>query len=164
MASACSFDIVSKVEIQEVKNAIEAASKELRQRYDLKGSNSTLKFQDEKEIIASSADDYTLKAVLDILQTKLIKRGISLKSLVYQKLEKALGGTVRQKITLQQGIPVEKAKKTGKAIRDSKLKAQTQIQGEQLRVSGKSKDVLQDIIQLLRSQDFEIDLQFVNYR
>ncbi len=164
MASACSFDIVSKVEIQEVKNAIEAASKELRQRYDLKGSNSTLKFQDEKEIIASSADDYTLKAVLDILQTKLIKRGISLKSLVYQKLEKALGGTVRQKITLQQGIPVEKAKKIGKAIRDSKLKAQTQIQGEQLRVSGKSKDVLQDIIQLLRSQDFEIDLQFVNYR
>lgn len=164
MASSCSFDIVSKVEIQEVKNAIETASKELAQRYDLKGSNSTIKFQDDKEIIISSADEYKLGAVMDILQSKLLKRGISLKSLVCQKIEKALGGTARQKITLQQGIDAEKAKKVSKEIRDSKIKVQAQIQGDQLRVTGKSRDDLQAVIQLLKSKDFEIDLQFVNYR
>ncbi|MFQ5589385.1 MAG: YajQ family cyclic di-GMP-binding protein [Nitrospiria bacterium] len=164
MASSSSFDIVSKVEIQEVKNAIETASKELGQRYDLKGTNSAIKFQDDKEIILTSSDEYKLKAVMDILQSKLLKRGISLKSLVCQKVEKALGGTARQKITLQQGIDTEKAKKISKTIRDSKLKVQAQIQGEQLRVTGKSKDVLQEVMQLLKSKDFEIDLQFVNYR
>lgn len=164
MSSDSSFDIVSKVDLQEVKNAIEASAKELAQRYDLKGSKSDIKLLDEKEIVISSADDYKLKAVLDVLQSKLVKRGISLKSLVYQKIEKALGGTARQKITIQQGIDSEKAKKIGKVIRDSKLKVQTQIQGEQLRVTAKSKDALQEVIQLLRSEDLDIDLQFVNYR
>ncbi len=164
MASSCSFDVVSKVEIQEVKNAIETASKELSQRYDLKGTNSSIKFQEDQEIIISSADEYKMKAVLDILQSKLIKRGISLKSLVYQKVEQALGGTARQKITLQQGIDSEKAKKISKEIRDSKLKVQAQIQADQLRITGKSRDTLQEVIQLLKSKDFDIDLQFVNYR
>ena len=164
MASTVSFDIVSKVDIQEVKNAVETASKTLRQRFDLKGSNSGIAFEDESEIIVTSADDYTLKAVIDILQSRLVKRGISLKSLEYGKIEKALGGTVRQKLTLRQGIPGEKAKAINKTIRNSKLKVQTQIQGEQLRVSGKSKDALQAVISLLKEKDFGIDLQFVNYR
>ncbi len=164
MATSCSFDVVSKVDIQEAKNAIDAASKELSQRYDLKGSNSAIKFVDDKDIIISSADDFKLKAVLDVLQSKLVKRGISLKSLEYHKIEKALGGTARQKITLTQGIDAEKAKKISKEIRDSKIKVQAQIQGEQLRVTGKSRDDLQEVIQLLKSKDYEIDLQFVNYR
>ncbi|MFQ5598164.1 MAG: YajQ family cyclic di-GMP-binding protein [Nitrospiria bacterium] len=164
MAATCSFDIVSKVEIQEVKNAVETAGKELRQRYDLKGSKSEIRLEDEKEIVVASDDEYKLKAVLDILQSKLVKRGISLKSLEYQKIEQALGGTARQRIAIQQGIASEKAKAVSKAIRDSKLKVQAQIQGEQLRVTGKSKDALQDVMQLLKSRDFGIDLQFVNYR
>ncbi|MFQ5779517.1 MAG: YajQ family cyclic di-GMP-binding protein [Nitrospiria bacterium] len=164
MASMSSFDVVSKVDIQEVKNAIEIASKEIRQRFDLKGTNSEIRLESEKEIIVTSADEYKLKAVNDILQSKLIKRGISLKALVYEKLEKALGGTARQKITLQQGITQEKAKTIGKTIRDTKMKVQSQIQGDQLRVSGKSKDDLQEVMALLRSKDFGIDLQFENYR
>lgn len=164
MASTSSFDIVSKVEIQEVKNAIETANKELRQRYDLKGTHSEIRFEDEKEIVIASDDEYKLKAVLDILQSKLVKRGISLKSLEYKKIEQALGGTARQRITLQQGISSENAKKVSKAIRDSKLKVQSQIQGDQLRVTGKSRDALQEVIELVKSKDFGIDFQFVNYR
>ncbi len=164
MASTSSFDVVSKVDIQEVKNAIETASKELRQRFDLKGTNSEVRLEDEKGLVISSADEYKLKAVNDILQSKLHKRGISLKALVYEKLEQALGGTARQKIAIQQGLSQEKAKAVGKAIRDSKLKVQSQIQGEQLRVSGKSKDDLQEVMALLKSKDFGIDLQFENYR
>lgn len=164
MASSCSFDVVSNVEIQEVKNAIEIAAKELRQRYDLKGSKSEIKLEDDKEIIISSEDEYKLTAVNDILQSKLIKRGISLKALDYQKIEKALGGRARQHITLTQGIASDKAREISKAIRDSKLKAQAQIQGDQLRVTSKSRNILQDIIQLLKSKDFGIDLQFTNYR
>jgi len=164
MASSCSFDIVSKVEIQEVKNAVETATKELRQRYDLKGTKSEIAFEEEKELVLTSDDEFKLAAVLDILQSKLVKRGISLKALDYQKIEKALGGAARQRIILQQGISAEKAREVGKAIRDSKIKVQSQIQGDQLRVTGKSKDDLQEVIQFLRSQDFGIDLQFVNYR
>lgn len=164
MASTSSFDVVSKVDLQEVKNAIETASKELRQRFDLKGTNSEIRLENEKELVISSTDEYKLKAVNDILQSKLLKRGISLKALVYEKLEKALGGTARQKITLQQGISQEKAKAVGKTIRDSKLKVQSQIQADQLRVSGKSKDDLQEVMALLKSEDFGIDLQFENYR
>jgi len=164
MASTSSFDIVSKIDLQEVKNAVETAGKELRQRFDLKGSKSEIRFEDEKELVVSSADEFKLKAVIDILQSKIMKRGISLKSLVYEKIEKALGGSVRQKITLQQGISTEKAKDINKAIKASKLRVQTQIQGEQLRVSAKSKDALQDVMQLLRAKDFGVDLQFVNYR
>jgi len=164
MASSSSFDVVSKVDIQEVKNAVETATKELRQRFDLKGTKSEVKLEDEKILIISSSDEFKLKAVNDILQSKLHKRGISLKALVYEKIEQALGGTARQKITLQQGISQEKAKAVGKAIRDSKLKVQSQIQGEHLRVSGKSKDDLQEVMALLKSKDFGIDLQFENYR
>ncbi|HIE64956.1 MAG: YajQ family cyclic di-GMP-binding protein [Nitrospira sp.] len=164
MASTSSFDVVSKVDIQEVKNAVETTTKELRQRFDLKGTKSEVKLENEKVLIISSSDEFKLKAVNDILQSKLLKRGISLKALVYEKIEQALGGTARQKITLQQGISQEKAKAVGKAIRDSKLKVQSQIQGEHLRVSGKSKDDLQEVMALLKSKDFDIDLQFENYR
>lgn len=164
MASTSSFDVVSKIDIQEVKNAIETATKELRQRFDLKGTKSEVQLEDDKELILSSTDEYKLKAVNDILQSKLVKRGISLKALVYGKIEQALGGRARQKITLQQGISQEKAKAIGKEIRDSKLKVQSQIQGEHLRISGKSKDDLQEVMALLKSKDFGIDLQFENYR
>jgi len=164
MASACSFDIVSKIDLQEVKNAVEIAGKELRQRFDLKGSKSEICLEGDTEIIVRSADEFKLKAVIDILQSKLMKRGISLKSLVYEKMERALGGSVRQKIALQQGISADQAKAISKAIKVSKLKVQAQIQGEQLRVSGKSKDALQEVMQLLRSKDFGLDLQFTNYR
>ena len=164
MAETNSFDIVSKIDIQEVKNAVDQTTKEIRQRFDLKGTKSDIRLEEEKEIIVASDDEYKLKAVIDILQSKLVKRGVSLKALVYEKLEKALGGTVRQKITLQQGISSEKAKEVTKEIRDAKLKVQAQIQGDQVRVSGKNKDDLQSVINLLRSKDFGIDLQFVNYR
>ncbi|MBI3805505.1 MAG: YajQ family cyclic di-GMP-binding protein [Nitrospirae bacterium] len=159
-----SFDVVSKVEIQEVKNAVEQAVKEIRQRFDLKGTKSEIRLEEEKELIVTSDDDYKLKAVLDILQSKLVKRGVSLKALDYLPIERALGGTARQKINLQQGIASEKAKEITKAIRDSKLKVQAQIQGDQVRISSKSKDDLQSVMSLLRSQDFGVDLQFVNYR
>ncbi len=164
MAEGYSFDVVSKIELQEVKNAVETATKEIRQRFDLKGSQSEVSLKEEKEIIVVSSDEYKLAAVLDILQSKLVKRGVSLKALIYEKIEKALGGTVRQKITLQQGIPSEKAKEIGRAARDAKLKVQTQIQGDQIRVSGKSKDELQAAIAYFKSKDFGIDLQFINYR
>ena len=164
MAETNSFDIVSKIDIQEVKNAVDQTTKEIRQRFDLKGTKSDIRLEEEKEIIVASDDEYKLKAVLDILQSKLVKRGVSLKALVYEKLEKALGGTARQKITLQQGISSEKAKEVTKEIRDAKFKVQAQIQGDQVRVSGKNKDDLQSVINLLRSKDFGIDLQFVNYR
>lgn len=164
MADTYSFDVVSKIDMQEVKNAVEQAVKELRQRFDLKGSKSEVHIEAEKEIQLTSQDEYKLKAVIDILQSKLVKRGVPLKNIVYEKIERALGGTVRQKLTLQQGIPSEKAKEVNRTIRDSKIKVTTQIQGDQLRVSGKSKDDLQAAMTLLRSKDFGIELQFDNYR
>ncbi|MDC4205365.1 MAG: YajQ family cyclic di-GMP-binding protein [Candidatus Manganitrophus sp.] len=164
MAETSSFDVVSKIDIQEVKNAVEQTMKEVRQRFDLKGSKSEIRLEEEKELIVTSEDEYKLKAVLDVLQTKLVKRNVSLKALVYEKVEKALGGTVRQKITLQQGIPSEKAKEISKAIRDGKFKVQAQIQADQVRVQSKSKDELQSVINFLKSQDFGLDLQFLNYR
>ncbi|TAJ96492.1 MAG: YajQ family cyclic di-GMP-binding protein [Candidatus Manganitrophaceae bacterium] len=164
MAETSSFDVVSKIDIQEVKNAVEQAMKEIRQRFDLKGTQSDVRLEEEKELIVNSEDEYKLKAVLDVLQTKLVKRNVSLKGLVYEKVEKALGGSVRQKITLQQGIPSEKAKEISKAIRDGKFKVQAQIQADQVRVQSKSKDELQSVITFLKSQDFGLDLQFLNYR
>lgn len=164
MADTSSFDVVSKIDIQEVKNAVEQASKEIRQRFDLKGTKSEILLEEEKELIVTSDDEYKLKAVLEVLQTKLVKRSVSLKALVYTKVEKALGGAARQKITLQQGIPSEKAKEIGKEIRDAKFKVQAQIQGDQIRISGKSKDELQSVMNYLRSKDFGLDLQFLNYR
>ncbi|MCC6544525.1 MAG: YajQ family cyclic di-GMP-binding protein [Nitrospirae bacterium] len=165
MATDNSFDIVSKIEMQEVKNAIDQAMKEVAQRFDFKGSKSDVKLEEKNnEIIVSSDDEYKLKSLIDILQAKLVKRGISLKALTYGKIETALGSTVRQNIKLQQGIPSDKAKEIVKAIKETKLKVQSQIQGDQLRVSGKNRDDLQSVIKLLRESDFGIDMQFINYR
>ena len=165
MAADNSFDVVSKVEIQEVRNAIDQAIKEVRARFDLKDSNSEIKLEDQDKVIQlASADEYKLEAVKEILSQKLVKRGVSLKSLKYEKLEPAMGKSVRQKITLQQGIASEKAKEIVKLIKDSKKKVQASIQGETVRISGKDRDTLQDAIALLRGHDFGIDLQFTNYR
>jgi len=165
MASENSFDIVSKIEMQEIKNAIEQAMKEVAQRFDFKGSKSEIKLEEKNnEILVSSDDEYKLKSLLDILQSKLVKRGISLKALTYEKIESALGGTVKQNIKLQQGIPSEKAKEVVKVIKETRLKVQSQIQGDQVRVTGKNRDDLQEIIKLLRERDFGIDMQFENYR
>ena len=165
MATENSFDIVSKIDLQEVKNAMEQALKEVGQRFDFKGSKSEIRLDETaKEISVTSDDDYKLKSLIDILQTKLIKRGISPKALTYGKVEAGLGGTAKQKITLQQGIPSDKAKEIVKAIKDMKLKIQTQIQGDQLRVTGKNRDDLQSVIKALRETDFGIDMQFTNYR
>lgn len=165
MAADNSFDVVSKVEIQEVRNAIDQALKEVRARFDLKDSNSEIKLEDQDKVIQlASADEYKLEAVKEILSQKLVKRGVSLKSLKYEKLEPAMNKSVRQKITLQQGIPSEKAKEIVKLIKDSKKKVQASIQGETVRISGKDRDTLQDAIALLRGHDFGLDLQFTNYR
>jgi uncharacterized protein YajQ (UPF0234 family) len=163
MATQNSFDIVSTLDLQEVKNAIEQAMKEISQRFDFKGSKSTITLE-QKDIVVLSDDEYKLKSVIDILQSKLVKRGISLKALTYQKVEQALGGTVRQKISLQEGIPQEKAKEIVKEIKGTKIKVQAQIQGDQLRVIGKNKDDLQEVIKFLKGKDFGIDMQFTNYR
>ena len=165
MASDSSFDIVSKIDLQEVKNALDQATKEVSQRFDFKGSQSTLTLDEkEKTITLASDDDYRLKSLNDILQNRLIKRGISPKALTYGKVDQALGGTVRQKITLQQGIPSEKAKEIVKEIKNTKLKVQAQIQADQVRVTGKDKDDLQTVIRLMKAIDFGIDMQFTNYR
>ena len=164
MAAENSFDIVSNVEIPEVQNAIQQALKEITQRYDLKGSHSTVEFDGKAELTLTSADDYKLKAVTDILQGKLAKRNVSLKAFEYGKVEPAAGSTVRQKVKMQQGIPIEKAKEIVKLIKDSKLKVQASINAEIVRVTGKDRDSLQEVIALLRKHDFGLDLQFTNYR
>lgn len=159
-----SFDIVSKSELQEVNNAISQAMKEIVTRFDLKDSKSLVEFDGKETITLHSADEYKLKAVNDVLQAKLVKRGISLKSLTYGALEPAASATVRQKATLQQGVPVEKAKEIVKFIKESKHKVQASIQGDLVRVSGKDRDTLQGVIAAVRQKDFGIDLQFVNFR
>ena len=164
MAAENSFDIVSKVDVQEVSNAIQQALKEITQRFDLKDSHSSINLEGKDAILLASADEYKLKAVTDVLQTKLVKRNVPLKALSYGTIEPAAGATVRQKITMQQGIPTEKAREIVKVIKDSKKKVQALIQGDLVRVSGKDRDTLQEIIALLRNKDFGIDMQFVNYR
>jgi cyclic-di-GMP-binding protein len=165
MAQDNSFDIVSKVDMQEVRNAIDQALKEIRQRFDLKDSHSEVKLAEgDKEIQLASANEYKLEAVKDILSQKLVKRGISLKNLTYGKVEPAAGQSVRQKVDLQQGIPIEKAKEIVKLIKDAKKKAQASIQGDTVRVSSKDRDELQSIIAMLRAKDMGVDLQFTNYR
>ncbi len=159
-----SFDIVSKVDLQEVSNAIQNALKEIHTRFDLKDSKSELQLEGKDAIVLSSLDEYKLKAVNDILQGKLVKRGVPLKALTYGAVEPAAGSTVRQKITMQQGIPTEQAKEIVRVIKDSKKKVQASIQGDSVRVSGKDRDTLQEIIALLRGRDFGIDMQFTNYR
>ena len=157
------FDIVSEVNLPEVANAVAQAQKETAQRYDLKGSAAGIE-QKDKELTLTANDDFGLKAVTDILQTKLAKRGVSLKALEYGTIEPASKGTVRQVVTIRQGIESEKAREIVKAVKDSKLKVQVAIQGEQLRVSGKKKDDLQEVIALVRGTDFGIPLQFTNFR
>ena len=164
MASDNSFDVVSKVELQEVKNAIDQASKEVHARFDLKNSKSKIELEKEEAIQLASADEYSLKAVIEILSQKLVKRGISLKNLEYEKIEQAAGQSVRQKIKLKQGIASENAKKIVAAIKDSKLKAQASIQGETVRVVSKDRDVLQQIMGILRGGDFGVEVQFTNFR
>ena len=164
MASDSSFDIVSKVELQEVKNAIDQAAKEVGSRFDLKDSKSKIDLEGTETIQLSSSDEYKLKAVIEILSQKLVKRGVSLKNLEYEKIEPAAGQSVRQKIKLLQGIPSEKAKIIVAAIKDSKKKAQASIQGDTVRVVSKDKDTLQDIMSMLRAKDVGVELQFTNFR
>src|SRR5258707_2965636 len=164
MAAENSFDIVSKVDLQEVSNAIQNALKEIHTRFDLKDSKSDIQLEGKEALVLSSADEYKLKAVTDILQSKLVKRGVPIKALSYGTVEPAAGSSVRQKITMQQGIPIEKAREIVKVVKDSKKKVQASIQGDTIRVSGKDRDSLQEIIALLRGHDFGIDMQFTNYR
>ncbi len=159
-----SFDIVSKVELQEVTNAVQQALKEIHTRYDLKDSKSDIQIEGKDALVLTSADEFKLKAVNDVLQSKLVKRSVPLKALNYGNVEPAAGSTVRQRITMQQGIPIEKARDIVKLIKNSKKKVQAAIQGDLVRVSGKDRDTLQEIIAMLRQQDFGIDMQFTNYR
>lgn len=163
MAKENSFDIVSKTDYAEVTNAINQTAKEVSQRFDFKGSKAAVELAD-KDLILSAEDETRLRNMNDILQSKMIKRGISLKALDYQKIEPAAGGTVRQTVKIQQGIPTDKAKEIVKFIKDSKLKVQVSIQGETVRVSGKDRDTLQDVIAKLKAKDFGIDMKFDNYR
>ena len=164
MAQDNSFDIVSKVDIQEVRNAIDQAMKEIRQRFDLKDSHSDIKLEGSDAIQMSSASEYKLEAVKEILGQKLVKRGVSLKNLTYDKIEQAAGQSVRQKINLQQGIPAEKAKEIVRIVKDSNKKVQASIQGDTVRISGKDRDDLQAIIATLRGRDLGVELTFTNYR
>ncbi len=158
------FDIVSKIDLQEVSNAIQQAMKEIHQRFDLKDSKSNIELEGKDAIILHSADEYKLKAINDVFQQKLVKRGVPLKGLTYGAIEPAAGSTSKQKITMQQGIPIEKAREIVKLIKNSKKKAQASIQGDLVRVSSKDRDTLQEIIAMVRQQDFGIDMQFTNYR
>jgi cyclic-di-GMP-binding protein len=157
------FDIVSKIDMQEVSNAIQQALKEIHTRFDLKDSKSNIEL-DKDGLVLHSADEYKLKAVNDVLQQKLVKRQVPLKGLTYQPVEPASGGTVKRRITMQQGIPIEKAREIVKTIKDAKKKAQASIQGDLVRVSSKDRDTLQEIMATLRQKDFGIDMQFTNYR
>ena len=159
-----SFDIVSKVDLQEVHNAMQNTLKEVHQRFDLKGAKADIQMEGKDAIILTAIDEYKLKAVNDVFQQKLVKRNVPLKALTYAVIEPAAGGTARQKITMQQGIPVEKAREIVKVIKDSKKKVQASIQGDTVRVSGKDRDTLQEIIALVKGRDFGIDMQFTNYR
>jgi hypothetical protein len=158
-----SFDVVSSVDMQEVKNAIAQAMKEITTRFDLKGTGSDVALAGE-EIVLASSDEYKLKAVRDVLETRLVKRNVPLKALSFGTVEKALGGTARQKVALQKGIPSEKAREIVKLIKGAKIKVQAAIQGDQVRVSGKNKDDLQSVMHLLKQTDLGIDMQFTNYR
>lgn len=159
------FDVVSKIELPEVSNAVQQALKEIQQRYDLKNSHSSIELREkENKILLHSQDEFKLKAVTELLEGKLVKRKVPLKGLTYGTVTPAAGSTVRQEISLQQGIPIEKAREIVRVIKDSKKKVQASIQGDFVRVAGKDRDTLQDVIQLLRQADFGIDMQFTNYR
>ncbi|HEX4996647.1 MAG TPA: YajQ family cyclic di-GMP-binding protein [Terriglobia bacterium] len=160
-----SFDVVSIVDMPETLNAVQQATKEIQTRFDLKNTKSEIELREkDKKIIVTSSDDFKLKAVVDVLQQKLAKRKVPLKNFVYGPNVAAAGGTVRQEITIQSGISVEKCKEIVRTLKDSKIKVQASIQGDLVRVSGKSRDLLQEAIQLLRQGDFGLELQFTNYR
>ncbi len=159
-----SFDIVSKVDLQEVDNAVNQAVKEIQQRYDFKGSKSEIKWDKKEEVIVTGDDDGKLRSVIDILESRLVKRGISLKSLDLGKVEIASGDLRRQTIKIVQGIPSEKAKEITKIIKELKVKVQAQIQEDQIRVTGKKIDELQEVIQALKGKDLDVNLQYVNMR
>jgi len=165
MAQEFSFDVVSKVDLQEVLNAVQQASKEIATRFDFRGSASKVDWNEKELTLTLTSDDaHKIKSVVDILETRLVKRGIAVKSLEYGKIEDAAGGTVRQTAKVQQGIPSEKAKEIVRTIKDRKLKVQAAIQADQVRVSGKNKDDLQAVMALLRGGDYGLPLQFTNYR
>jgi uncharacterized protein YajQ (UPF0234 family) len=158
-----SFDVVSSVDLQEVKNAIAQAMKEITTRFDLKGTSSNIELVGE-ELILTSGDESKMKAIRDVLEGRLVKRNVPLKALTFGDIQKALAGTARQTVTMQKGIPTDKAREIVKIIKGSKLKVQAAIQADQVRVSGKSKDDLQTVMQLLKSSDLGIDMQFTNRR
>jgi uncharacterized protein YajQ (UPF0234 family) len=159
------FDIVSKIDLAEVSNAIHQATKEIDQRYDLKNTKSTIELNEkDHKILLASQDEYKLTAITEILQAKLVKRSVPLKGLTYGAVIPAVGSSVRQEITLQQGIAIEKAREIVKLIKDSKKKVQASINADMVRVSSKDRDTLQEIIQLVKGHDFGIDMQFTNYR
>ena len=161
-----SFDVVSEVSLQEVDNAVQQAKKELAQRFDFKGSNSSMDLdKTAKTITLKTENEYRLKTLVDLLQTKCVKRAVSLKALKFEKLETGMiGGSVKQVVTIQNGIPQEKGKEIVKFVKDLKMKVQAQIQSDQVRVQAPKIDDLQGVIQTLKKQDFTIDLQFVNFR
>jgi uncharacterized protein YajQ (UPF0234 family) len=160
-----SFDVVSVVDMPEVLNAVQQARKEVQTRFDLKDSKSEIDLNEkDKKLVIQSIDDFKLKAVVDVLQQKLARRKVPLKNFTYGSITPAAGSTVRQEITIQSGLPVEKSKEIVKKIKDSKIKVQASIQGDFVRVSGKSRDLLQEAIQLLKSSDFGLELQYTNYR
>src|ERR1700682_5688601 len=159
------FDVVSKIEMPEVVNSIQQALKEIQQRYDLKNSKSDIQLNEkDNKITLTSADEFKLKAVTEVLEQKLVKRKVPLKNFTYGPIEPAAGSTVRQEVTMQQGIPIEKAREIVKAIKDSKKKVQASINADLVRVSGRDRDTLQEIIALIRGRDFGLDIQFINYR
>jgi hypothetical protein len=164
MANECTFDIVSKVDFDEVKNAVTQAMKEIDQRFDFKSSISKIELKDEGTLSLTSDNEVRLKAVIDVLQNKLLKRGVSIRAMEFGKIEAATKGSVRQEVKIIQGIAIEKAKGLIKVVKDSKIKVQISIQGDQLRVSGKNKNDLQDVISLVKSDDQGLDLQFINFR
>lgn len=165
MADNNSFDIVSKIEMPEVLNAVQQALKEITTRFDLKDSKSNIEVNEkDNKITLTSADDYKIKAVRDIMESKLVKRKVPLKGLSYGTITQAAGSTVRQEVTLQMGLSTEKAKEIVKFVKDSKKKVQASIMGDSVRIIGKDRDTLQDVIGALRGHDFDIDLQFTNYR
>jgi len=160
-----SFDIASKIDLSEVNNAIHQTMKEVQTRYDLKTSKSQIELNEkDKKIVLTSQDEFKLRAVTEVFEQRLVKRGVPLKGLSFGETVQSAGSTVRQEVAIQQGIPIEKAREIVKKIKESKIKVQVSIQGDLVRVSGKSRDLLQEVIQLLRQQDFGIDMQFTNYR
>ncbi len=163
MAKSNSFDITSTTDLNEVRNAINQTMKEVHQRFDFKGSVSDVTLE-ETDLVLLSDDEYRLKSLLDILEARLIKRGVSMKALSPDRIESAAGGNIRERIHIQQGIPTDKAKEIIRFIKDTKLKVQVSLQGDTVRVSGKDRDTLQEVIARLREEDFGIDMQFTNYR